>query len=147
MQPNVLNLRYLKLWILLDQIIYGSLKNQFCKFIIIYFNKMFKQTDNVNSDKSRISFLGHILNWNSFNWTKIVPYLIKCIENKSVRQRLVISFKGTEFLPHSGLGSIWIRTGPTLLPASVMCQPDSILCRLGFNFDGAARLFTVPGLP
>ena len=52
-------------------------------------------------------------------------------------------------LHHSGLGSIWIRTGLTLVPASVMCgkyRPDHILCRLGFNFDGAARLFTVPGL-
>ena len=31
-------------------------------------------------------------------------------------------------------------------PASVMCRPDLILCRLGFNFESAARLFTVPGL-
>ena len=44
---------------------------------------------------------------------------------------------------HSGLGSIWIRTGLTLVPASVMYgkyRPDPIPCRLGFNFDGAARL-------
>ena len=45
-------------------------------------------------------------------------------------------------LTHSGLGSIWIRTEPTLVPA----RPGPILCRLGFNFDGAAGHFTVPGL-
>ena len=25
-------------------------------------------------------------------------------------------------------------------------QPNPVLCQLGFNFDGVARLFTVPGL-
>ena len=36
-----------------------------------------------------------------------------------------------------------------LVPALVrysMYRPDLILCWPGFNFDGAARLFTVPGL-
>ena len=59
------------------------------------------------------------------------------------------NFNNFEFINHSGLGSIWIQTGPTLVPVSVTCgkyQPDPILCRLGLNFDGADRLFTVPGL-
>ena len=36
-----------------------------------------------------------------------------------------------------------------IVPAIVtrgMYRPDPILCRLGLNFDGAVRLFAVPGL-
>ena len=52
---------------------------------------------------------------------------------------------------HGGLGSIGFRTGPTPCTGlSVMRQgppcPAPILCRLGFFFDGEARLFTVPTL-
>ena len=44
-----------------------------------------------------------------------------------------------------GLESISIRTGPALVMRGKY-RPDPILWKIGFNFDGAARLFTVPGL-
>ena len=54
-------------------------------------------------------------------------------------------------LIHIELGSILIQTELTPVPASVTGgkyrpDPNPILRRLCFNFDGAARLFTVPGL-
>ena len=41
-------------------------------------------------------------------------------------------------------GKFEFKPDRPLVPAKY--RPDSILCQLGFNFDGAARLFTVPGL-
>ena len=53
-------------------------------------------------------------------------------------------------IAHGELGSILIRTGPTPCTGlsdvrQVPARPYSI-CRLGFNFDCATGLFTVPGL-
>ena len=45
----------------------------------------------------------------------------------------------------SGLGSFRIPTGSAVVTQGKY-WPDPILCQLGFNFDGAARLLTVAGL-
>ena len=90
------------------------------------------------------------------NGTGTYPALANGFLGKSIFR---VGYKKKIFTPHSHNvvqnnmssstphKSIWIRTEPTLVPASVMCGkywPDPILCMLGFNFDGAAGLFTVP---